>query len=110
MAKFIWTPPDSAHQRLLSAVFAQAGVTPNKVAEADVEPSMLDLVKSGIGLALVRDSIAQREAPQHGLVMAEGLAIPTELTFVSLKERAQEPAIDAAFHAARSVFEARAVR
>jgi hypothetical protein len=86
-------------------VFEQAGVTPNKVAEADLEPSMLDLVKSGIGLALVRDTIAAREAPAHGLVMAEGLAIPTELTFVTLKERAQEPVIGAAFQAARAVFE-----
>ena len=107
---WIWTPPDSAHQRLLSAVFERAGVAPNKVAEADLEPSMLDLVKSGIGLALVRDTIALREAPLHGLVMVEGLAIPTELTFVALKERAQEPVVAAAFHAARAVFEVRAVR
>lgn len=107
---WIWTPPDSAHQRLLSAVFAQAGAAPNKVAEADLEPSMLDLVKSGIGLALVRDSVALREVPLHGLVMVAGLAIPTELTFVTLKERAQEPVVAAAFHAARAVFEARAVR
>jgi len=42
--------------------------------------------------------------------MVEGLAIPTELTFVALKERAQEPVVAAAFHAARAVFEARAVR
>ena len=107
---WIWTPPDSAHQRLLSAVFEQAGATPNKVAEADLEPSMLDLVKSGIGLALVRDSVAEREVPEHGLVTVEGLTIPTELTFVALKERAQEPAVAAAFHAARAVFEVRTVR
>src|SRR5271165_2391267 len=47
---WIWTPPASAHHRLLSRRFANAGVKPVKVAEVDQEPSMLDLVKSGVGL------------------------------------------------------------
>lgn len=65
---------------------------------------MLDLVKSGIGLSLVRDSIALREARAHGLVIAEGVAVPTELTFVTLAARRDEPAIAAALQLVAAVW------
>jgi DNA-binding transcriptional LysR family regulator len=94
---WIWTPPASAHNRLLSRRFAEAGVTPAKVAEVDQEPSMLDLVKSGVGLSLARDATAIAEAHAHALTIVEGVTVPTELTFVTLAERKDEPAIAAAF-------------
>ncbi|KAF1027478.1 MAG: HTH-type transcriptional activator CmpR [Burkholderia plantarii] len=93
---WIWTPPSSAHHRLLSRRFAQAGVQPVKVAEVDQEPSMLDLVKSGVGLTLARDSIALREAHAHALTIVERVSVPTELTLVTLASRREEPAIAAA--------------
>lgn len=57
---------------------------------------MLDLVKSGVGLTLARDSIALREAHAHALTIVEHVAVPAELTFVTLAERRDEPAIAAA--------------
>lgn len=101
---WIWTPPESAHNRLLSALFGEVGASPVKVAEVDQEPSMLDLVKSGIGLSLVRDSIALREARAHGLVIADAVSVPTELTFVTLASRREEPAIAAALQLVSSVW------
>ncbi|AKM30562.1 LysR family transcriptional regulator [Pandoraea faecigallinarum] len=101
---WIWTPRESAHNRLLCAVFDHAGVSPVKVAEVDQEPSMLDLVKSGLGLSLVRDSIALREARAHGLVIAEAVSVPTELTFVTLAARREEPAIAAALQLVAGVW------
>jgi DNA-binding transcriptional LysR family regulator len=94
---WIWTPPASAHQRLLSRRFAEAGVSPVKVAEVDQETSMLDLVKSGVGLTLARDAIAIAEAHAHALTIVEGVTVPTELTFIALAARMEEPAIAAAF-------------
>ncbi|KVV37621.1 LysR family transcriptional regulator [Burkholderia territorii] len=93
---WIWTPPASAHHRLLSRLFAAAGAQPVKVAEVDQEQSMLDLVKSGIGLTLARDSTALAEAHAHALTIVERVTVPTELTFVTLAERRAEPAIAAA--------------
>lgn len=90
---WIWTPPDSAHNRLLSQVFTDLNVAPRVVAQVDQEACMLDLVKSGIGLSLVRDSIALREAHAHGLVIADSVALSTELSLVCLKRRKDEPAI-----------------
>lgn len=75
---WIWTPPDSAHNRLLSKIFAQHKATPHRVTLVDQEASMLDLVKSGVGLALVWESIAFREAHAHGLVIADAVSISTE--------------------------------
>lgn len=65
---------------------------------------MLDLVKSGVGLSLVRDSIALREAHAHGLVIADGVSVPTELTFVTLASRRDEPAIAAALQLVTAVW------
>jgi DNA-binding transcriptional LysR family regulator len=93
---WIWTPAASAHHRLLSRRFAEARAQPVKVAEVDQETSMLDLVKSGVGLTLARDSIALREAHAHALTIVERVTVPTELTFVALAARRDEPAIAAA--------------
>ena len=93
---WIWMPPASAHNRLLSRAFGEAGVKPVKVAEVDQEPSMLDLVKSGVGLTLARDATAIAEAHAHALTIVEGITVPTQLSFITLDERKDEPAVAAA--------------
>lgn len=94
---WIWAPAESVHNRLLSKAFAQFKVEPVKVALVDQEASMLDLVKSGVGLSLARESIALREAHAHGLVIADRVNVTTELCFICLAKRKQEPAIANAF-------------
>ena len=101
---WIWTPPESAHNRLLTKTFAQYKVTPNKVALVDQEPSMLDLVKSGVGLSLARESIALREAHAHGLVIADAVSLSTELSFITLAKRRNEPTIAAVFSLLQSLW------
>jgi DNA-binding transcriptional LysR family regulator len=98
------TPPVSVHHRLLAQVFGPLGVEPRRAALVDQESSMLDLLKSGVGLSLVRDAVAMRESQVHGLVIAEGLALACELQFVCLEARAHEPAIVEAFEAMRRVW------
>lgn len=94
---WIWTPPESAHQRLLSKIFAQYKLIPNTVAMVDQESSMLDLVKSGVGLSLARESIALAQAHAHGLVIADAVQLSTVLSFVTLENRRNDPAIAAVF-------------
>ncbi|MET3495355.1 LysR family transcriptional regulator [Variovorax boronicumulans] len=93
------TPPESAHHRMLERVFTPLGLTPRRVALVDQEASMLDLLKSGIGLSLVRDSIAIRECQAHGLVMADRVQLDCALRFVSLAARRDEPVIASAWDA-----------
>lgn len=101
------TPPASAHHRLLASVFGPnslTGVEPKRVALVDQEASMLDLVKSGVGLSLVRDSIAIREAQARGLVVADRVSLACDLSFLCLKSRADEPVVRAAWEALQRVW------
>lgn len=96
------TPPASAHHRLLSRVFGQdslTGLAPRRVALVDHEASMLDLVKSGVGLSLARDSIAIRESQAHGLVVADRVSLDCVLSFICLKSRVTEPVVASAWGA-----------
>ncbi|SFN31875.1 LysR family transcriptional regulator [Variovorax sp. OV329] len=96
---WVATPPESAHHRMLAGVFGPRGLAPRRVALVDQEASMLDLIKSGVGLSLVRDAIAIRESQAHGLVIADRVQLACALQFVSLAARADEPVIAGAWAA-----------
>jgi DNA-binding transcriptional LysR family regulator len=100
---WIWTPEGSIHNQLLTRQFAGAGVTPNMVAVVDREAPMLELLRAGVGLSLVRDTIAKYEAQVQGLFVAD-LTIPTELSFIALKARREEPMVAAIFQLVREIF------
>lgn len=93
---WLGTPAASVHSRLLGDVFGPRGLAPRQAALVDQESSMLDLIKSGVGLSLVRDSIAMLESQTHGLVVADRVEVACELQFVCLTARAAEPAIEVA--------------
>jgi DNA-binding transcriptional LysR family regulator len=96
---WVATPPASAHHRLLAGVFGPRGLAPRQVALVDQEASMLDLIKSGVGLSLVRDSIAIRESQAHGLVIADKVQLECALQFACLAARVEEPVIASAWAA-----------
>ncbi|MGB6104188.1 MAG: LysR family transcriptional regulator [Pusillimonas sp.] len=101
------TPPASAHHRMLALVFGPDSLTDmeaNYVAMVDQEASMLDLVKSGVGLSLVRDHIALREAQAHGLVIANAVSLDCALSFVCLSKRVNDPPVAAALLALERVW------
>jgi len=100
---WIWTPPESVHNRLLTAQFADLGVTPNIAATVDVEPSMLDLVKAGVGLSLIRESVACQENLAQRIALTP-VSVTTELTLVCLKSRRHDPAIAAVFELAAELW------
>lgn len=101
---WIATPPASAHHRLMARVFGPLGVNPRQVALVDQEASMLDLVRSGVGLSLVRESIAITEAQARGLVVADRVSLDCQLCFVSLRARRGEPVLASAWAALEQVW------
>ncbi|MFT3718608.1 LysR family transcriptional regulator [Pseudorhodoferax sp.] len=101
---WVETPPESAHHRLLQGVFGPRGLAPPRAALVDQEASMLDLVKSGVGLSLVRDAIAIRESQTHGLAVADRVRIACELQFVCLAQRRDEAVVQAAWQALEQVW------
>ena len=101
------TPPASAHHRLQRRVFGPGsltGLSPRRVALVDQEASMLDLVKSGVGLSLARDAVAMREAQASGLALADKVSLECELSFIGLQARAKEPVIASALSALGAVW------
>jgi DNA-binding transcriptional LysR family regulator len=100
---WIWTPAESVHNRLLTAQFAVLGATPKIAATVDVEPSMLDLVRAGVGLSLVRESIARQENRARRIALTPVL-VASELTLVCLNSRRHEPMITAAFELAAELW------
>ena len=101
---WIGTPVESVHHRLLSRRFAAEGVRQNRVAYVDLEPSMLDLVRSGVGLSLARDSIALAAAHMEGVVVADAVSANAELGFLCRRDRSGEPAINAALVAIKDLW------
>ena len=102
---WIGTPSASVHYRLLSRIFLEHGVTPKIVASVDQEPSMLDLVKSGVGLSLARESLALRESQAHGLAIADTVEVPAVLSLVCLQRRRDEAVIRAAYECLQAVWQ-----
>lgn len=101
------TPEQSVHHRLLSTVFGPGSLTglePPRVARVDQEASMIELVKSGVGLSLMRDSIAIRESQAFGLEIAERIGLKCALTFICLRDRHDEAVIAAAWEALGQVW------
>lgn len=101
---WIWTPEDSAHNRFLSTIFNTLSVRPNIVAQVDLEPSMADLVRSGVGLSLARENLALEAAHLEGVVIADAVSVEAALGFICRTERRTEPAIQAAFEAVETVW------
>jgi DNA-binding transcriptional LysR family regulator len=106
LAQLPWiiTPPASAHHRLLQSVMQPLGVSPKRAALVDQEASMLDLVRSGVGLSLARDTIALREAQSRGLVVADRVQLPCCLCFVHAVPQAHSPVVTAALQALTHVW------
>jgi DNA-binding transcriptional LysR family regulator len=104
---WITTPPASAHHRLLAKVLGPLNISPKSAALVDQEASMLDLVRSGVGLSLARDSIAMHESQSRGLVIADKVSLDCTLCFVHLAQRADDVVISAAREALEDVWQMR---
>lgn len=96
---WILTPPESVHARLLAARLDPLGVRQKGVALVDQEASMLALVRSGVGLALARDATAMQASQSEGLVIVDGVALETQLSFIARASARRSPVVDAALAA-----------
>jgi DNA-binding transcriptional LysR family regulator len=64
---WIHTPTVSTHNHLVRALFREHDVVPTRVVEADHESDIVSLIKSGVGLSLMREDLA-RELEDAGEV------------------------------------------
>ncbi|MBT0959035.1 LysR family transcriptional regulator [Alphaproteobacteria bacterium KMM 3653] len=101
LAKLPWigTPATSVHNRLLAKIFASPSEKLNLAALVDQEASMLEMVRSGIGLSLSREAIALHQRQSFGLAICNAVSVPACLCFVSLKRRMEDPILEEVFRA-----------
>ena len=95
LARLPWigTPETSVHHQLLAQIFAQIGCSQNVVARVDQEASMLEMVRSGVGLSLCRESIALHQKQSFGLAVSDGVRIPACLSCVTLARNQTQAAV-----------------
>lgn len=104
LAKLPWigTPERSVHYRLLSKVYTNPADRLGVVARVDQEASMLEMVRSGIGLSLCRDSIALHQKQSFGLAVCNAVSVPACLCFVALDRRKDSPILSETFNLLQS--------
>lgn len=101
---WIGTPEVSVHHRLLARVFETHGCQQNVVALVDQEASMLEMVRSGVGLSLCRESIALHQRQSFGLAVCNSVSVPACLSIVTLERRKDTPVISALFSLLQSTW------
>lgn len=101
---WIGTTSVSVHNRLLTKVFAEHGCTQNTVALVDHEASMLEMVRSGVGLCLCRESIALDQRQSYGLSICDTLQVPACLVLLALDTGKTAPTLAALFEQIETVW------
>lgn len=77
------SPPSRSHVRLIqNAMFANQGVLPNIVVECDQLSAIEGMVRSGLGLALMREDAATRMAASNDFVIWPHTTMTSQLQFV----------------------------
>lgn len=88
-------PPEiSTHNQLATAQFRKHGVYPERILEADNESVVSSLVKSGLGLALMREDKALDRQARNQVSLWGDTRLVTTLQFIYLRERESDPLIN----------------
>jgi DNA-binding transcriptional LysR family regulator len=102
---WILTPAISTHNRLVTRLFEQQGVTPpERRVEADQESVIESLVTSGVGLSLMREELARECAARGEICIWPKARLRTTLWFVCTADRADEPLIKTLFGLLRDLW------
>jgi DNA-binding transcriptional LysR family regulator len=102
---WIAPPPGSHTQLLLRDAFSRQGLVPNIVLRADGEAPPLPLVRSGVGLALVREDLALHAAQQDEVVVWPHARLAGLLCFIHARTAAAEPGVIATLSQVRQVWD-----
>ena len=90
---WIMTPPISTHYALASELFAAHGIAPSRRVEADHEAVVNSLVAAGLGVALMREDLAEQAG--ETIAIWGDTRMVTALSFLYRREREDEPTIRA---------------
>ena len=101
---WIMAPPISTHHQLARNWFASVGIEPSSVVEADDDTVISSLVVAGLGMALVREDIAEARHEAGELYLLPEVRLTTRLQFIFLRNREHDPVIHALRDVVRGVW------
>jgi DNA-binding transcriptional LysR family regulator len=101
---WVGTPRRSSQHYLTSLIEQQHGLAFNFVVEADQESSMIDLMRTGVGLCLMREELALQAQHRDEVAVWPGVRQACPLSFVYPAGRAEEPVIDALLQVLRGIW------
>ncbi|MFU1478492.1 LysR family transcriptional regulator [Roseovarius sp. C7] len=106
LARLPWigTPEQSAHHQLLQRIFGARGLEQNVVALVDQEASMMEMVRSGVGLSLCRDAIALYQKQSYGVALAGRVAVPACLYLAVQRRHLESPVMAALLDLMRGIW------
>src|SRR5450830_803477 len=90
---WVLTPELAAPRRIAISMFREHGIEPTQVTIVDRESTVAHLVSSGVGLALLREKLAQETVLSEEVVLWENGAALADLSFICLDKRKDDPAI-----------------
>ena len=92
---WILAPQTSSHRLLAMELFAQRGLAPNQVIEADNETVIVNLIESGVGASLARDEIALALEQERRIAVWPDALLETRLWFIRQAQRDGDPLLEA---------------
>jgi DNA-binding transcriptional LysR family regulator len=101
---WVMTPPISTHHALATHFFAQRGLSPTTVVEADNEAVIRSLVVAGVGVSLIREDVALEAEAAGEVCLWPRARIETALRFLWPRARSAEPALVALVGLVKSVW------
>ena len=101
---WIGAPAQHHAQTLLKDMFARQGLLPNTVLESDEAASPHTLVRSGVGLALLREDIAVPASERDEVVIWPHTRVAALLSFIYPKTAEHDPAVIATLSQLRTIW------
>lgn len=101
---WIMAPPISTHHQLARHWFAEIGIEPTSVVEADDDTVISSLVVAGLGVALIREDVAEALSEAGEVYLFPDVRLTTRLQFIYLRSREHDPVIRALRDVVRGVW------
>ncbi|WP_091569231.1 LysR family transcriptional regulator [Oryzisolibacter propanilivorax] len=101
---WIGAPAQHHTQTLLREAFARQGLVPRQVVECDEAAAPLSLVRSGVGLALLREDAALPASERGEVVIWPHARVGARLAFIHPRAAEHDPPIVAALSVLRGIW------
>ncbi|HEY2020398.1 LysR family transcriptional regulator [Paraburkholderia sp.] len=102
---WVRTAQESSQTEVIRQIELAHGRSRRAIVEADQESSMIEIVRSGVALCLMREQLAASAVAAGGITIWRGERIPCPLSVVSLRSRADDAVLTALRECLRDVWE-----